>query len=109
MKINSSGVKQWDRLYGGSSDDQAFGIEVVTSGGFIIAGYSSSSAGTYIETNLGNEDAWLVKTKANGDFLWSKNFGGSENDRFVSVLNTIDDGFLAAGSTASAIDNNAGE
>ena len=108
IKVNSSGVKQWDRLYGGSLDDQAFGIEVVTSGGFIIAGYSASSEGTYIETNLGNEDAWLVKTKANGDFLWSKNFGGSADDRFVSVLNTIDNGFLAAGRTASSIDNNAG-
>ena len=72
------------------SDDQAFGIEVVTSGGFIIAGYSASSEGTYIETNLGNEDAWLVKTKANGDFMVEKAFGGSEDDRFVSVLNGID-------------------
>ena len=75
MKINSSGVKQWDRLYGGSSDDQAFGIEVVTSGGFIIAGYSSSSAGTYIETNLGNEDAWLVKQKQMVTFYGLRTLG----------------------------------
>ena len=39
-------------------------------------------------------------------FYGLRTLGGSENDRFVSVLNTIDDGFLAAGSTASAIDDN---
>lgn len=62
FKTNSSGVIQWQKLIGGTADDQLFSIYNTANNNYILAGYSESSAsGDIKDTNKGSLDAWLLK------------------------------------------------
>ena len=66
LKIDSNGLLDWMRSYGGLFDDVAHSI-INTNGGYLIAGYSKSSS-------RGLEDVWLIKT--NDDGKLNKNYFG---------------------------------
>ncbi len=56
MKTDSSGKKEWDKTFGGSSWDGAYSVEQTADSGYIIAGETESyGAGSY--------DFWLIKVK----------------------------------------------
>ena len=42
VKVNSSGVKEWDARFGGGSYDQLTSIQQTNDGGYILGGYSNS-------------------------------------------------------------------
>ena len=63
--------------------------------GYIIAG-STRSFGE------GNYDAYIIKTDADGDPIWTRTYGGSAYDDGYSVCQTApDSGYVIAGSTRS--------
>jgi len=62
---------------------------------FILCG----SAGTYSPVH--EEDALMVNLNADGDTLWTRRFGGNQPDRFYSVQQTQDDGYILSGYTES--------
>jgi hypothetical protein len=80
--------------YGGTEADQANAIQQTSDGGYILAGYTSSSG-------AGGQDAWLVKLNPDGTVAWSKTYGGTEDDAAHAVLQTIDGGYILAGFTES--------
>jgi hypothetical protein len=84
----------WTRTYGGQQDDIGYCIKQTTDGGYIIAGITSSFG-------VSQTDAYLVKIDDQGDTLWTKTFGDSLIERFYSVDQTNDGGYVAAGSTNS--------
>jgi hypothetical protein len=49
----------------------------------------------------GGYDFYVVKTNSQGDTLWTRNYGGSNDDRGWSVQQTADGGYVFAGSTGS--------
>ena len=87
-------VVTFEKTFGGSESDEGFSVEETTDSGFIIAGY------TYSYGN-GGQDLYLIKTDMNGNELWSRTFGESNNDVGVSVAETDDGGFIITGSTSS--------
>jgi len=104
IKINSLGVKQWDKTFGGTSIERLQSIILTNDGGYLIGGYSSSGiGGDKTESSWGNEDYWIVKTDSLGNKEWDKRFGGSGTD-FLQALEKTDDGcFLIFGYTNSGI------
>src|SRR5215213_5809861 len=69
---------QWQRSFGGSTNDIIRVIRQTSDGGYILGGLSASGAtGNKTNANFGTNDFWLVKTDANGDKLWERVFGGS--------------------------------
>ncbi len=87
--------------YGGKYLDEFNDVKETTDGGYVAVGRSNSEVITkYGIGNNGMYDAIIVKFDSNGNVLWSKNFGGSNNDIFNSVLETAD-GYVAVGSTSS--------
>jgi predicted secreted protein len=90
VKTDSSGNKQWDKAFGGTSDDTAYSIVQTNDGGFAITG-STSSFGS------GKEDYWLVKTDSSGNSQWTKTYGGPESDIAKSIIRSSDGGFAIAG------------
>jgi hypothetical protein len=92
VKTNANGDSVWSRTFGGPGFEGANSLQQTTDGGFILAGFSNSFGGGY---NL-----WLVKTDANGNSSWSRNFGGPGWDGANCVLQTAD-GYLLAGLTNS--------
>ena len=70
VKVNNTGNILWDKVIGGAGSDMPQAISPVAGGGYIIAGYTSSSAsGLVFGTNHGNNDYWLIRMDDNGNIL----------------------------------------
>jgi hypothetical protein len=94
IKTDATGTEQWSQTFGGSGTDRCFSVQQTTDGGYIIAGPTTSYG-------AGSEDAYLIKTDASGDTLWTKTFGGSGSDLSKSVKQTSDGEYIVAGRTDS--------
>jgi len=92
VDTNATGDKQWSQTYGGLGDDYAYSVVRTSDGGYAMAGYTNSyGAGSY--------DAWLVKTDSAGNMQWNQYYGGANDDRAYSVIQTSDGGYALAGFT----------
>lgn len=60
VKVDSMGNFEWGKALGGTSVEEANSIVQTMDGGYLVAGYSTSSDGD-VSANYGLEDAWLVK------------------------------------------------
>jgi hypothetical protein len=104
IKINNLGIKQWDKDFGGNTNDYLNAIQQTADGGFILGGYSSSLiSGDKTQDTKGGTDYWVVKTDANGVKQWDADFGGSDFDFLYAVQQTADGGYLLGGYTSSGI------
>jgi len=74
----------WQKTYGGSGVDRPSEIVKDGNNGFLIIGSTSSDDGD-IDFNHGLYDYWLININANGDLIWQKTYGGSNNDFGVDV------------------------
>jgi hypothetical protein len=107
VKLNATGNITWNKLLGGTGDEDAKSIQQTTDGGYIVAGYSSTSAnGDVTGTNHGFDDCWIVKLDANGNILWNKLLGGNNAEMINSIQQTADGGYIAAGGSASSANGN---
>jgi len=95
VKLVSTGNQEWAQTYGGSGDDEAFAVEEITGGGYVLAGYTKSSG-------AGLEDVYVVKTDSEGTQSWEQIFGGSGTDIAYSFEETSDSGYIVAGKTNSS-------
>ena len=85
----------WMRTYGGSLDDKGHHVFQTSDGGYIIAGTTNSFG-------AGESDIWLLKTDSLGDTLWTKTYGGNDDDEGIVCLNpTLDGGYILAAKTSS--------
>jgi hypothetical protein len=94
IKTNADGDSLWTRTYGGAQGDYASSVQQTSDSGYIIAGKTYSFG-------AGSGDVWLIKTNAAGDTLWTKTYGGTENEGGYSVQQTKDGGYIVAGYTNS--------
>lgn len=100
IKIDDSGNLVWQKALGGTGIEKANSIQQTIDGGYIVVGESSSNNG-YVTANLGMSDTWVIKLNANGDLIWQKSFGGSNDDYALRVIQTIDNGYAFVGGTFS--------
>lgn len=94
VKTDKNGNHQWNNTFGGNSDDEGYSVQQTVDGGYIIAGYTESFG-------AGLNDVFLVKADASGNQVWTKTFGGAQDDEGYSVLQTNDGGYLVGGVTSS--------
>jgi hypothetical protein len=90
VKTDANGDSLWSHTYGGLADDICTSAHQTTDGGYILAGYTASYGS-------GGTDFWMVKTDANGDSLWSRTYGMEGSQECRSVEQTLDGGYLLAG------------
>jgi len=100
IKINSTGQKVWAETYGESGKDYLTDVIQTSDGNYMASGYTLSIDGIFSD-NHGGQDAWIVKIDSTGNKTWSKCFGGSDEDRFKSIIKTNDNGYMAVGNTKS--------
>ena len=63
IKVNSSGVFQWQRCCGGSTQDESFNIYDAGSGTFVVTAFTYSNDYD-VSGNHGNADGWIFKISA---------------------------------------------
>jgi hypothetical protein len=95
IRIDSEGDTVWTRTYGGPEDDEAYSIRGASDGGYLIAGKSSSFG-------AGLSDVYLIRIDSGGDTIWTRTYGGPEDDEAYSIEGTSDGGYIIAGSTRSS-------
>lgn len=91
IKIDFNGNVLWSKTYGGSGDDYAINIQNTSDGGYVIAGRTNSFTASI--------DAHIIKIDATGTVQWSKSFGRTSNDYIYNCYQTVDGGYITAGST----------
>jgi hypothetical protein len=102
VKTNALGVKQWDKDFGGTSDDYLYSLQQTADGGYILGGSSTSPlSGNKTQNTWGLSDYWIVKIDSLGNKIWDKDFGGTNNDYLHSIFQTADGGYLLAGYSSS--------
>jgi len=92
-KFDIQGNHLWSKSFGGTSDDFGYSVSADSSGNVYITGLFSSSTinfGGENLTNSGGTDIFLAKFDSNGNYVWSKRFGGTDGDvgNSVSVDNS---------------------
>lgn len=100
LKLNASGILQWEKTYGGSNYEDPYAIEETSDGGFVVGGRTLSVDGD-VTTNYGQNDYWIIKCDVTGGIQWQKTLGGSLQDIGHSIKETQDGGFVIAGTSYS--------
>ena len=100
LKIDSNGVKDWEKSYGGSGSESVYSIIETEHKCYLIFGTTDSNDGD-VSNNHGHNDLWLVKIDSVGTIIWGKTFGGSEYDDGEYFQQTLDNGFILVGATNS--------
>ncbi len=101
VKLDAIGNVQWQKAMGGSDNDVAWAMQQTTDGGYIIAGYARSDNGD-IPLNHGLTDYCIMKLDADGNLIWEKSLGGSDDDWAYAVQQTTSGGYIVAGYSKSA-------
>jgi len=95
--LNSAGDIVWDKTYGYEHSDQFNGVVQTPDGGFIATG-NSITVFTDIDQYT---DAYIVRTDADGNEVWSHLYGDYYNDSLGKVRVTKDGGYVSVGGTSS--------
>ena len=91
VKFNSSGVRQWATYYGGSGDDEGYGIVCNPANDVLITGVTTSTDSIYYTSpgivvyqasyGGGVTDAFIAKFKGTtGGIKWGSYYGGTQNE-----------------------------
>jgi hypothetical protein len=92
-KMNgASGAKTWCTYYGGTAQEEAFGIALDASSNVLITGQTNSiidiaTAGAHQTTLVGTNDAFIAEISSSGaSLIWGTYFGGSGQDQGNGVV-----------------------
>lgn len=84
---------------GDGARDYYRGIDITTNG-YIAVGESESNSDNLLNKNKGYYDGIITKYDNSGNIIWSKNYGGTDQDYFSAVINH-NDNYIAVGYSAS--------
>ncbi|WP_350293462.1 hypothetical protein [uncultured Croceitalea sp.] len=109
LRLDASGDILWEKSFGFSGHDHSYDIVETLDGGLFFSGFldvtSSNGEGSTGKssglTRHGVGEFWGTRLDADGNILWRKFFGGSNNDRSFGVINAYDGGFILSGASES--------
>jgi hypothetical protein len=88
--LDANGNSIWTKTYGTPASDICTYCIPTSDGGFMAVGWRGYSGA---QTGAG----WMIKLNANGDSLWSRALGDTEEGFFYFVQQTSDNGYIVAG------------
>ncbi|MFC2161366.1 CFI-box-CTERM domain-containing protein [Acidobacteriota bacterium] len=92
LKISLNGNIEWNNTYGGSLNENASCIQPTNDGGYIVVGTTTSFG-------AGFKDILILKLGTLGDIEWQKTYGGIQNEEGSCILQSVDGGYIVAGSS----------
>ena len=95
-KYDADGNELWTRQFGTPNDDRTYGISADTSGVYVTGGTSGTLPG---QTSSGNWDAFVRKYDADGNELWTRQFGTSGTDWVLGISSDSSGVYLAGNTT----------
>ena len=85
IKLDSSGVAQWTKRFGGTGEDVIRIVKATSDGKYLVAGFTHSF-GT-------NGDIMVIKLDASGNIEWEKRYGGGGFEEPCCILE-MPDGYI---------------
>jgi len=95
LKLDKNGTVIWQKTIDGGGIDSASSIQETQDGHLIAVGNTTP-------TGRSDSQIWVLHLTKNGNPFWQRTYGGTAIDSAASVQETIDGGFLIAGTTSSA-------
>jgi hypothetical protein len=93
VRTDSEGEILWTETHGGSDQDNGWFVQEA-SGGYVVAGFTSSFG-------AGDFDCYLLETDSDGGLEWSRTYGGVAKDRCWGMISAGDGGYVLVGETTS--------
>ena len=95
VKYNSSGTVQWQRILGGTGNEEAYDVAVDSSANVYIVGIAG--------TGFGGSDTLIAKYDTSGTIQWQKRLGGAsqDNGKSAAVVDSSGNIYLAADTNSS--------
>jgi len=90
IKLDNNGEKVWDKTFGGIDWDMATALIQTADDGYVVAGITESFG-------AGGKDFWVIKLDNEGNKIWNKTFGESDDDSAWSLILTDDGDYMIAG------------
>lgn len=95
LPLSSNSIAQapdtvWTRTFGGNNTDDGYSIDKISDTEFILVGYTASYGN-------GAEDVWLLKVNNNGDSIWTRTHGTSDEEYGRDVRMANDGDFIITG------------
>lgn len=100
VKTDSTGALQWQKSFGGTTDD--WGMKVIKSSrnGYILVCTASSLNGDILNSH-GPSDIWYAELDSLGQINWSHCFGGSNGENANDLIQIGSDHWALLGVTQS--------
>ena len=86
---------------GGSNEDDLLSMTKTSDGNFVAIGFTKSNDGDITDKTTTDADYWVVKFNTNLELIWSKTYGGSDDDRGQNIIETADGKLAAIGYSRS--------
>ncbi|MBL4654982.1 MAG: T9SS type A sorting domain-containing protein [Bacteroidia bacterium] len=97
IKTDENGDTLWIKALGGDlPENGSYSVQQTNDNGYIITGVTYGYWGP-----MDHFDISLIKTNENGDTLWTKSYGGTDDEYGYSIEQTIDGGYIICGITNS--------
>jgi len=110
-KFNTSGDIQWGYTWGGTSNDDIWGVvidgpgDILASGDFIGANVDlDPTAGTDKHTSKGYTDVFVEKFTPAGNFVWARTWGGTNWDYGYGIAADTSGYVFTTGSFEGTVD-----
>ena len=103
VKIDNTGNIIWQKSYGSTEDDYAYGVVELFNGDITVGGVTQWGDGDVIgfHGGIGIEDGWVIDLDSNGALKWSKAFGGTDYDVIWDITKASDSTIHCVGQAKS--------
>ena len=88
------------KCIGGTGKDDILYVIKLRDGNYLSCGFTDSHNGDFDAKN-GSSDAFLLKTDNTGNIIWKNTYGGSRDEVFYNIMETITGDILAIGTAGS--------
>ncbi|MCC6584587.1 MAG: T9SS type A sorting domain-containing protein [Chitinophagales bacterium] len=104
IKLDETGVIQWQKTIGGDGKDIIRAIQQTTDGGYFVGAQTLSDlSGDKTEASEGNRDMWLLKLDVSGNIEWQNTIGGSAEDILLTAHQKSSGSFFIDGGSLSPV------
>lgn len=100
LKLALNGDTVWSKTYGGTGNERAYQIKLLSDNTLGIAGKTSSNDGQFTGSK-GDSDGFFMRINSNGDLVQFVRLGGSLVDSFYGFFEDDNNAFILFGETGS--------
>ncbi len=96
VKLDSMGILEWQKCYGGTDDESAWSTAQTLDTGYIISGFSFSNDGDVTDSLItGIYNNWVVKIDSVGNIQWNRRPSGLYT--WLDIIQSNDSNFIVFG------------